>query len=120
MPGTQLTVTLSGGEVADAQAVVRALEATFGAPDELPGDENATVRTATFSAPAGETGGAAGQESGGSPGGGRLTAPVTVTVQGTPQAVRRAGDTLSRAFNAHDEGAAAGDQEEERQLRLEP
>jgi hypothetical protein len=45
---------------------------------------------------------------------------VSVTVQGTPEAVRKASDTLARAFTAHDEGAAAGDQEQERQLRLEP
>jgi hypothetical protein len=111
MPGTQLTVTLSGGEVADAQTVVRALEGAFGAPDEFPTDENATVRTATFSA---GTGRGAPREAG------RLSTPVTVTVQGTPQAVRKASETLTRAFTAHDEGAAAGDQEQERQLRLEP
>ncbi|MFF9309854.1 MULTISPECIES: hypothetical protein [unclassified Streptomyces] len=121
MPGTQLTVTLSGGDVADARAVVRALEGSFGAPDELPGDENATVRTATFSAAAeGASGRPAPAPSGGGQEGGRLSAPVTVTVQGTPEAVARAGDTLARAFTAHDEGAAAGDQEQERQLRLEP
>ena len=48
MSGTQLTVTLSGGGADDARAVVRALEGTFGSPDELPADENATVHTATF------------------------------------------------------------------------
>ncbi|MFF8594074.1 hypothetical protein ACF061_22015 [Streptomyces sp. NPDC015220] len=128
MPGTQLTVTLSGGEVADAQAVVRTLEGVFGAPDEFPSDERATVRTATFSGAAGEArrtgapgapGATAGAEPGGTRGGG-LSAPVTVTVQGTPEAVRRASDTLAHAFTAHDEGAAAGDQEQERQLRLDP
>ncbi|QKW26206.1 hypothetical protein HUT11_08935 [Streptomyces seoulensis] len=121
MPGTQLTVTLSGGEAADAQAIVRALEDSFGAPDDLPGDDKATVRTATFSAAAeGATGRPAAAESGGTHGAGRLSAPVTVTVQGTPEAVARASETLARAFTAHDEGAAAGDQEQERQLRLEP
>ncbi|MFE1749276.1 hypothetical protein [Streptomyces anandii] len=116
MPGTQLTVTLDGGEVADAQAVVKALEGAFGAPDRLPADDNATVRTATFSAaPAG-----AAPSGGGGAGGGRLSAPVTVTVQGTPESVRRASETLARAFTAHDEGTAPGDQEQERQLRLEP
>ncbi|MEU6476788.1 hypothetical protein ABZ858_07810 [Streptomyces sp. NPDC047017] len=117
MPGTQLTVTLSGGEVADARTVVQALEGTFGAPDQLPADPEASIRTATFSADA------AGQDTAGTGAagsGGRLSAPVTVTVQGTPEAVRRASDTLAHAFTAHDEGAAAGDQEEERQLRLEP
>ncbi|GGX70040.1 hypothetical protein [Streptomyces anandii] len=123
MPGTQLTVTLDGGEVADAQAVVKALEGAFGAPDRLPADDNATVRTATFSAdPAGAAPGGGGGAGGGGGGasGGRLSAPVTVTVQGTPESVRRASETLARAFTAHDEGTAPGDQEQERQLRLEP
>ncbi|MFF7376545.1 hypothetical protein ACFY96_14955 [Streptomyces massasporeus] len=115
MSGTQLTVTLSGGGADDARAVVRALEGTFGSPDELPADETATVHTATFDAetdagPAGGDGAASG----------RLSAPVTVTVQGSPEAVRRASDTLTRAFTARDDGAASGDQEQERQLLLEP
>jgi hypothetical protein len=45
---------------------------------------------------------------------------VTVTVQGTPDAVRRASETLAGAFTAHDQGTASGDQEQERQLLLEP
>ncbi|MBT3155137.1 hypothetical protein HTV45_30405 [Streptomyces sp. CHD11] len=113
MPDTQLTVTLSGGDADDARAVVRALEATFGAPREQPSGERATVRVATFTG-----------EGEGPPAGhrdaGLLSAPVDVTVQGTPQAVRRAGDALARSFTTRDEGTAAGDQEQERQLRLEP
>ncbi|MFI8189174.1 hypothetical protein ACIF8T_10320 [Streptomyces sp. NPDC085946] len=115
MSGTQLTVTLSGGGVDDAQAVVRALEEVFGAPDEMPGDERATVRTATFDG--GAAPGAGGSEGADSP---RLSTPVTVTLQGTPEAVQRAGDTLGKAFTARDQGAASGDQEQERQLLLEP
>ncbi|MEU9571167.1 hypothetical protein AB0D62_15010 [Streptomyces massasporeus] len=115
MSGTQLTVTLSGSGADDARAVVRALEGTFGSPDELPADENATVHTATFDA---ETD--AGPAGGDGAGPGRLSAPVTVTVQGSPEAVRRASDTLTRAFTARDDGAASGDQEQERQLLLEP
>lgn len=115
MSGTQLTVTLSGGGTDDARVVVRALEATFGAPDELPADENATVHTATFD---GEP--EAGRTGGGREDSGRLSAPVTVTVQGSPEAVRRASDTLTRAFTARDDGAASGDQEQERELLLEP
>ncbi|CAM5709137.1 MULTISPECIES: hypothetical protein [Streptomyces] len=112
MSDTQLTVTLSGGDADDARAVVGALEGTFGPPQERPSDTDATVRVATF--------GGEGQ----GPGAGRtdtrpLSEPVTVTVQGTPEAVRRASDTLSRSFTARDEGAAAGDQEQERQLLLE-
>ncbi|WP_086565522.1 hypothetical protein [Streptomyces africanus] len=115
MSGTQLTVTLSGGGADDARAVVRTLEGTFGAPDELPADENATVHMATFDGdgdapPAGSAG--SGAE--------RLSAPVTVTVQGTPEAVRRASDTLTRAFTSRDDGVASGDQEQERQLLLVP
>ncbi|MET9393029.1 hypothetical protein ABZY20_21960 [Streptomyces sp. NPDC006624] len=115
MSGTQLTVTLSGGGADDARTVVRVLEGAFGAPDELPGDEDATVRTATFGDATPEGGAADTGE-----GGGRLSAPVTVTVQGSPEAVRRASDTLARAFTARDDGAASGDQEQERQLLLEP
>ncbi|MFI8891535.1 hypothetical protein [Streptomyces paradoxus] len=115
MSGTQLTVTLSGGGADDARVVVRALEGTFGAPDRLPADENATVHTATFDGEA-----EAGRAGEGGEGSGRLSAPVTVTVQGSPEAVRRASDTLTRAFTARDDGAASGDQEQERELLLEP
>ncbi|MEV3973145.1 hypothetical protein AB0K68_34275 [Streptomyces sp. NPDC050698] len=115
MSGTQLTVTLSGGGADDARAVVRALEGTFGAPDERPAGGNATVHTATFDGEA-----QAGASDGGAQGAGRLSAPVTVTVQGSPEAVQRASDTLARAFTARDDGAASGDQEQERQLLLEP
>ncbi|MGW7224023.1 hypothetical protein G3I31_10585 [Streptomyces sp. SID9913] len=114
MSDTQLTVTLSGGGVDDARAVVRVLEGTFGASDGLPSDDRATVRTATFGA---EDHGEAGP---GSTGAARLAAPVEVTVQGTPEAVRRASDTLAEAFTVRDDGASAGDQEQERQLLLEP
>ncbi|MFI6369366.1 hypothetical protein [Streptomyces sp. NPDC050546] len=114
MSGTQLTVTLSGGGTDDARAVVRALEGTFGAPDELPADENATVHMATFGDAEAGRAGSAGESAE------RLSAPVTVTVQGTPEAVRRASDTLTRAFTARDDGVASGDQEQERQLLLVP
>ncbi|GAA4308925.1 hypothetical protein GCM10023086_27960 [Streptomyces venetus] len=115
MSGTQLTVTLSGGGADDARAVVRALEGTFGAPDELPADEKATVHMATFDS---DTDAGAGGSTG--EGGERLSAPVTVTVQGSPEAVRRASDTLTRVFTARDDGVASGDQEQERQLLLVP
>lgn len=114
MSGTQLTVTLSGGGADDARTVVRALEGTFGSPDEFPADEKATVHTATFD---GEADAGSG---GGGEGPGRLSAPVTVTVQGSPEAVRRASDTLTRTFTARDDGVASGDQEQERELLLEP
>ncbi|MFF5159508.1 hypothetical protein ACFY3N_25380 [Streptomyces sp. NPDC000348] len=112
MSDTQLTVTIDGGDVDDARAVVRALEGTFGAADQRPSAEHATVRVATFT---GEE-----REAAGTADAGPLSAPVTVTVQGAPEAVRRAGDTLARSFTARDEGAVSGDQEQERQLLLEP
>ncbi|MFD7686994.1 hypothetical protein [Streptomyces sp. NPDC059781] len=112
MSDTQLTVTFSGGDADDARAVVRVLEGTFGDAEQRPSAEHATVRVATFT---GEKRAAAGAADAGP-----LSAPVTVTVQGTPEAVRRASDTLTRSFTARDEGAASGDQEQERQLLLEP
>lgn len=116
MPGTQLTVTLSPkGGAADARAVVKALESAFGAPDEVPADDRATVHTATFAA---DAGGRAPEGARGAAD--RLSAPVTVTVQGSPDAVRRASKTLAGAFTAHDQGTASGDQEQETQLLLEP
>ncbi|MGC9500206.1 hypothetical protein [Streptomyces sp. WG7] len=115
MSDTQLTVTLSGGGLDDARAIVRALEGVFGAPDGLPADEGATVRTATFDSPAAPEASSAPGEAGAP-----LSAPVAVTVQGTPQAVEAASETLSHAFSTRDEGAASGDQERERQLLLVP
>ncbi|MDX2548541.1 hypothetical protein ACOT81_39825 [Streptomyces sp. WI04-05B] len=115
MSGTQLTLTISGGTAADAQTVVRALESAFGPADESPGDDDghSTVHTAAFTV---------GTESlaPGHPTTTRLSAPVTVTVQGTPTAVRCAGDTLTGTFTAQDRGSVSGDQEQERQLLLEP
>ncbi|AXL92451.1 hypothetical protein C4J65_32365 [Streptomyces sp. CB09001] len=118
MSDTRLTVTLDGGGIDDARAIVRALEGVFGAPDGLPTDAGATVRTATFDAP--DSPHAPDASAAARTTGGALSAPVTVTVQGTPQAVEAASETLSRAFTARNEGAASGDQERERQLLLVP
>ncbi|MFC7816593.1 hypothetical protein ACFUTR_18330 [Streptomyces sp. NPDC057367] len=115
MSDTQLTVTLSGGGVDDARAVVRALEGVFGAPDAMPADGRATVRTATFDSPDAPKAPTETREAGAP-----LSAPVTVTVQGTPQAVEAASRTLTQAFSTRDEGAASGDQERERELLLVP
>ncbi|WP_405623067.1 hypothetical protein [Streptomyces sp. NBC_00076] len=115
MSGTELTVTLSGGSTADARAVVRALEPAFGSARELPADKNATVHTATFDSGTTDRSAAVAQDTAD-----RLSAPVTVTVQGTPQAVEKASSTLAQAFPTHDQGVASGDQEQERQLVLEP
>ncbi|MBV1938811.1 hypothetical protein KUF83_19945 [Streptomyces sp. BV286] len=110
-----LTLTLTGGTAADARAVVHTLEPVFGSADAMPGDGDATVYTASFDngAPAGGAQAPADEASG-------LSTSVTVTLQGSPEAVRRADETLSSAFTVHEEGVAAGDQEQERELRLEP
>ncbi|WP_159074161.1 hypothetical protein [Streptomyces dioscori] len=109
-----LTLTLTGGSAADARAVVHTLEPGFGSPDTLPGDDGATVYTATF----GNGGGGGGGEK--PSGEAKLSTSVTVTLQGSPEAVRQADEALSAAFTVHEEGAASGDQEQERELRLEP
>ncbi|WP_151476293.1 hypothetical protein [Streptomyces albicerus] len=115
-PGTHLalTLTLSGGTAADARAVVHTLESTFGAADDMPGDGGATVYTAAFDNDVPTGGGETPQTAP------RLSAPVTVTLQGTPEAVRRADETLTAVFNVREEGMAAGDQEQEWQLCLVP
>ncbi|WP_055530360.1 hypothetical protein [Streptomyces graminilatus] len=115
MSGTQLTLTISGGDAADAQRVVRALESAFGPADEFPGDDDghSTVHSAAFTV---------GTEAHvpGHPKREPLSAPVLVTVQGTPAAVRCADATLTGTFTAHDRGSVSGDQEQQRQLLLEP
>jgi len=115
MSGTQLTLTVSGGNAADAQTVVRALESVFGPADEFPGDDDghSTVHSAAFTV-------GTRTPAPGHPKRENLSAPVMVTVQGTPAAVRCADETLTGTFTAHDQGSASGDQEQERQLLLEP
>jgi hypothetical protein len=112
MSAPSLTVTLSGGSAADARTVVQSLEPAFGSAQQQPVDDGATVHTATFGdgSDASDTPAAAG----------RLSASLTVTVQGSPEAVRKAHETLAQAFTARDQGTASGDQEQERQLLLEP
>ncbi|WP_221350980.1 hypothetical protein [Streptomyces beigongshangae] len=115
MSGTHLdlTLTLTGGTAADARAVVHTLEPVFGSADTLPGDDGATVYTVSFD---GDASAGDGQTSAGS----TLSSSVTVTLQGSPEAVRRADETLSAAFNVKEGGTAPGDQEQERELHLEP
>lgn len=98
MTGAELTLTFSGGGIADVASVVRVLEPLFGPADELPKDEHATVHTVTF--------------------GRHLSEPVDVTLQGAPEAVQRACAALKAAFELLDEGMAAGDQEQEREVLL--
>ncbi|MCX4878523.1 hypothetical protein [Streptomyces sp. NBC_00847] len=116
MSGTELTITVSGGTTADARAVVRALEPAFGTAREgPPSDEGVTVHTARFEhdspAPAPRSGPAVTCH---------LSGAVTLTVQGSPQAVSTARETLLHTFTAQDQGSVSGDQEQEWQLLLEP
>ncbi|MFI6655090.1 hypothetical protein ACIBL8_06175 [Streptomyces sp. NPDC050523] len=116
MSGTELTVTVSGGTVADARAVVQVLEPAFGSPEEdLPASDDVTVHTARFAhdpahGPSGSEHSVAGH----------LSGAVTLTVQGAPQAVATARETLAHAFTTQDQGSVSGDQEQECQLLLEP
>ncbi|MDH6228583.1 MULTISPECIES: hypothetical protein [Streptomyces] len=114
MTGTQLTITLSGGHCSDAQAVLRTLEPIFGPPDSQPKDEHATVHTAVF----GGTEGSAPtpEDTSGRTG---VADPVTVTLQGTPEAVHKAGEALTAAFTVRDRGTVSGDQEQEREILIE-
>ncbi|MFR0354794.1 hypothetical protein [Streptomyces sediminimaris] len=116
MPGTELTVTFSGGTVDDARAVVRVLQPAFGLPrEDLPAGDDVTVHTARFAHdPAHRTPGS------GQSGVGHLSGAVTLTVQGSPRAVATARDALGQAFTLQDQGSASGDQEQEWQLLLEP
>lgn len=113
-PGAEVLVEVTGCATQDAHAVFSALRTSFSsdrAADDVPREvEGAgpTVWTATFdvtdflkeAAPQ------------------RLTAPVTVTLQGGYWAVRRLREGLTPAFAVQVVGTAAGDQEEEVQLRL--
>ncbi|MHC3470002.1 hypothetical protein ACYF6T_14945 [Streptomyces sp. 7R007] len=111
---TELTITVSGGDAADARAVVRALEPAFGqAEEEPPADDRVTVHTARFRHDRAASADGRG-------GGGHLSGAVTVTVQGSPDAVATARERLSHAFTTQDQGSVSGDQEQEWQLLLEP
>ncbi|MET9509047.1 hypothetical protein ABZX62_11315 [Streptomyces flavidovirens] len=114
-PGTQVLVELTGSSKEDANAVFGALCTAFEsdrkADEELHNgmDGRPMVWSATYdvfdvreqAAPA------------------RLTAPVTVTLQGGYRAVDRVREQLQSAFAVREEGSVSGDQEKELQLRLE-
>ncbi|MGW7053407.1 hypothetical protein [Streptomyces sp. NPDC054887] len=113
--GTQVLVELTGSSKEDANAVFGALCTAFEsdreADEELHNGVNGRpmVWSATYdvfgvreqAAPA------------------RLTAPVTVTLQGGYRAVEQVREQLAAAFAVQEEGSASGDQEKELQLRLE-
>jgi hypothetical protein len=114
-PSAQVVVVLDGCAKEDARIVLDALQASFPS-DREPGDAPAdadegrpTVWTATFDVS--RTLGLAGPA--------RLAEPVTVTAQGGYRAVDRLREGLAEAFAVRVVGTAAGDQEQEAQLRLD-
>ncbi|MEV0323766.1 hypothetical protein ACIBKX_08825 [Streptomyces sp. NPDC050658] len=110
-----VVVELAGCATQDAHAVFSALRASFSSdraaddvPEEVTGP-GATVWTATFDV--NELKAAAEPR--------RLTAPVTVSLQGGYWAVDQLCKALAPAFTVDVLGMAAGDQEKEVELRLE-
>jgi hypothetical protein len=114
-PESQVVVALNGNSKDDAHAVFGALRTAFATDrpaDDPPQDvseDRPTVWTATF-----DVSGVRAQ-----PEPTRLTAPVTASVQGGYAAVDNLRRTLAAAFAVQVVGTAAGDQEEEVQLRLD-
>ncbi|MFJ6750062.1 MULTISPECIES: hypothetical protein [unclassified Streptomyces] len=114
-PSAQVTVEVDSCATEDAHAVFSALRTTFvsdraadDVPEEMAGT-GATIWTSTVDvtdvrAPAEPR---------------TLTAPVTVNLQGGYWAVARLREGLATAFAVQVVGTAAGDQEQEVQLRLE-
>jgi hypothetical protein len=112
---TPVAVTLSDCSKEDADTVFRVLRHSFAcdrADDDAPQyapHAQATVWTSTFEvsperSPAGPQ---------------YLSAPVEAGLQGGYWAVDRMQEALAAAFDVHEEGMAAGDQEKDVQLRLE-
>jgi hypothetical protein len=117
LPASQVEVVLSDCSAADAGNLFQALKGRF-ASDRDSGDEphevgqrRPTVWTGTFdmSRPVEHTGAPSAH----------LSAPVTIDVQGSPDAVRHLREALGECFTVHELGADSGDQEVEVQLRLE-
>ncbi|MFH8409168.1 hypothetical protein ACH4FX_30915 [Streptomyces sp. NPDC018019] len=111
-------VVLSAQNPADAEAVFGTLRSCF-ASDRADGDTphgesghsgHPMVWTENF-----ETSEVQGDVRQGS----QPSAPVTVNLQGSPLAVDRLRDVLTRAFSVRTEGTVSGDQEVELQLVLE-
>ncbi|WP_405578786.1 hypothetical protein [Streptomyces sp. NBC_01190] len=114
-PSAQVSVTLDRCAKEDAGAVLTVLNTTFPsdrASDDQPEDTESgapVVWTTTFDV----------SRTLGVPGPARLTRPVTLTAQGGYKAVDRLRESLAEAFAVRVVGTAAGDQEQEAQLRLE-
>ncbi|MFD5032285.1 hypothetical protein ACFVWX_07685 [Streptomyces sp. NPDC058220] len=114
-PDAQVAVAFSGQVGEDAHAVFSVLRTAFASdraaddvPQDMPG-KRPTVWTATFDVSDVRT----------EPGPARLSAPVTLSLQGGYTAVDTVRKTLASAFAVRVLGTASGDQEEEVQLRLE-
>ncbi|MET9516572.1 hypothetical protein [Streptomyces sp. NPDC002994] len=113
--GTEVLVELTGSSKEDANAVFGALctafEADRKADEELHNgmDGRPMVWSATYDVFEVREQAAAT----------RLTAPVTVTLQGGYRAVEQLREQLESAFAVQEEGSVSGDQEKEVQLRLE-
>ncbi|WP_030659525.1 hypothetical protein [Streptomyces rimosus] len=111
-------VVLSAQSPADAEAVLGTLRSCFAsdrADGDTPHDEpkqpgHPMVWTENF-----ETSEVQGDVRKGT----QPSAPVTVNLQGSPLAVDRLRDVLTRAFAVRMEGTVSGDQEVELQLVLE-
>ncbi|WTL28643.1 hypothetical protein OG875_01990 [Streptomyces sp. NBC_01498] len=109
-----MTVELSGCETQDAHAVFGALRTVFAsdrAPDDRPQERagaRPTVWSSTFDV----------SDVRERPGPTPLTRPVTAEIQGGYWAVARLQEELTGAFAVEVLGTAAGDQEQEVQLRL--
>ncbi|MYS23435.1 hypothetical protein GTW78_25585 [Streptomyces sp. SID4948] len=114
-PSAQVAVTLDGCAKEDARAVLTALSTSFPSDrsaDDLPDDDETgrpTIWTATYDV----------SQTLALPGPARLSEPVTVTAQGGYRAVDRLRESLAEAFAVRVVGTAAGDQEQEAQLRLD-
>ncbi len=110
-----VVVEVEGCKAADAHAVFRVLHTAFRsdrAPDDVPQEApgpGTTVWTSTVDV----------SERGTTPEPRRLSAPVTVSLQGGYWAVDQLCAGLKSAFVVHLLGTAAGDQEKEVELRLE-
>ncbi|WP_399096687.1 hypothetical protein ACGH2B_04135 [Streptomyces sp. BBFR2] len=114
-PDAEVVVEVTDCATQDAQAVFSALRTSFAcdrAPEDVPrvvAGPHPTVWTSTFDV----------TELRAEPAPARLTAPVSISLQGGYWAVARLRDSLRPAFAVQVTGTVAGDQEQEVQLRLE-
>ncbi|MER7027008.1 hypothetical protein [Streptomyces ramulosus] len=114
-PDAEVVVEVTDCATEDAHAVFSALRTSFAcdrAPDDVPravAGPHPTVWTSTFDV----------TELRKEPEPRRLTAPVSISLQGGYWAVARLRDSLRPAFAVRVTGTVAGDQEEEVELQLE-